>query len=77
MTAANNNKPAPHPLPAKVASPSPGPASNGTPSQVEESPNSDDLARRVAEAKKRVAVAQSKLAVKDNPYMVGFSICLQ
>lgn len=30
----------------------------------------DDLARRVAEAKRRVAEAQSKLAVKDNPYMV-------
>lgn len=30
----------------------------------------DDLARRVAEAKRRVAEAQSKLAIKDNPYMV-------
>lgn len=30
----------------------------------------DDLGRRVAEAKRRVADAQSKLAVKDNPYMV-------
>ncbi len=29
------------------------------------------MARRIAEAKKRVAEAQSKLAVKDNPYMVG------
>ncbi|KAI0711571.1 pre-mRNA processing factor 3-domain-containing protein [Earliella scabrosa] len=29
----------------------------------------DDMARRIAEAKKRVAEAQSKLAVKDNPYM--------
>ncbi|KDQ60251.1 hypothetical protein JAAARDRAFT_191653 [Jaapia argillacea MUCL 33604] len=28
-----------------------------------------DLARRVAEAKRRVADAQTKLAVKDNPYM--------
>ena len=33
---------------------------------------SDDLVRRVAEAKRRVADAQSKLAVKDNPYMVCF-----
>ena len=32
----------------------------------------DDLVRRVAEAKRRVADAQSKLAVKDNPYMVCF-----
>ncbi|KAF9564547.1 PRP3-domain-containing protein [Agrocybe pediades] len=30
---------------------------------------SDDLLRKVAEAKRRVADAQSKLAVKDNPYM--------
>ena len=32
----------------------------------------DDLERRVAEAKRRVADAQSKLAIKDNPYMVCF-----
>lgn len=32
-------------------------------------PVSEELARRVAEAKRRVADAQSKLAVKDNPYM--------
>lgn len=31
------------------------------------------MARRVAEAKRRVAEAQSKLAVKDNPYMVRLS----
>ncbi|TDL18683.1 PRP3-domain-containing protein [Rickenella mellea] len=29
----------------------------------------DDLARRVAEAKRRVADAQSKIAVQDNPYL--------
>ncbi|KAI5118897.1 hypothetical protein M0805_002813 [Coniferiporia weirii] len=29
----------------------------------------DDLARRVAEAKKRVADAQSRMSVKDNPYL--------
>lgn len=44
-----------------VSSPSPGPGASGT---------SDDLSRKVAEAKRRVAEAQSKLAVKDNPYMV-------
>ncbi|CDO75637.1 hypothetical protein BN946_scf184840.g20 [Trametes cinnabarina] len=32
-------------------------------------PISDDMARRIAEAKQRVAEAQKKLAVKDNPYM--------
>jgi len=34
------------------------------------SASTDDLARRVAEAKKRVAEAQTKLSIKDNPYMV-------
>ncbi|KAJ3753795.1 pre-mRNA processing factor 3-domain-containing protein [Lentinula raphanica] len=38
----------------------PAPAANGI---------TDDLARRVAEAKRKVAEYQSKLAVKDNPYM--------
>lgn len=32
----------------------------------------EDLAQKVAEAKKRVAEAQGRLAVKDNPYMVRF-----
>ena len=54
------SKPTP---PVKTASPSPAP---GTPLQ-----NTDDLARKVAEAKRRVAEAQTKLAVKDNPYMVN------
>ncbi|PPQ67755.1 hypothetical protein CVT26_007041, partial [Gymnopilus dilepis] len=40
-----------------------GPGGAGTPAI------SDDLLRKVAEAKKRVADAQVKLAVKDNPYM--------
>lgn len=48
-------------LPVQIDSPSPGP---GTPLQ-----NTEDLARKVAEAKRRVAEAQTKLAVKDNPYM--------
>lgn len=47
--------------PVKTDSPSPVP---GTPLQ-----NTEDLARKVAEAKRRVAEAQTKLAVKDNPYM--------
>ena len=42
------------------------PSGPGTPA------TSDDLLRRVAEAKRRVAEAQTKLAVKDNPYMVSF-----
>lgn len=49
--------------PVKTDSFSPAP---GTPLQ-----NTDDLARKVAEAKRRVAEAQTKLAVKDNPYMVS------
>ncbi|KAF5389441.1 hypothetical protein D9757_004395 [Collybiopsis confluens] len=40
------------------------PATPGTPAGV-----TDDLARRVAEAKRKVAEYQSKLAIKDNPYM--------
>ncbi|KAI0819490.1 pre-mRNA processing factor 3-domain-containing protein [Trametes gibbosa] len=32
-------------------------------------PITNDMARRIAEAKRRVAEAQSKLATKDNPYM--------
>ncbi|KAL1758844.1 pre-mRNA processing factor 3-domain-containing protein [Schizophyllum commune] len=49
-------------LPAKpLATSSPG--TPGTPGA------SDDLARRIAEAKRLVASAQSKLANKDNPYM--------
>ena len=55
--------------PAKMASssPAPGPVM----------PNMDDLARKVAEAKRRVAEAQSKLAIKDNPYMVHPLSCLR
>jgi hypothetical protein len=48
------------PAPAKSHSHSPSPGPLAT----------DDISRRVAEAKRRVADAQSKLAVKDNPYMV-------
>ncbi|TRM60365.1 pre-mRNA processing factor 3-domain-containing protein [Schizophyllum amplum] len=50
------------PLPAKPMA-TPSPATPGTPGA------SDDLARRIAEAKRLVANAQTKLAVKDNPYM--------
>lgn len=75
------------PIPAKAVIPSP--ASSSTPSSTPKptpglTPPSgsgsgtpagvgDDLARRVAEAKKRVAEAQTKLAIKDNPYMVRSS----
>lgn len=62
-------KPAPvatPPVKADSPSPAPGPAM----------PNMDDLARKVAEAKRRVAEAQSKLAIKDNPYMVCPPRCI-
>ncbi|KAI0674119.1 pre-mRNA processing factor 3-domain-containing protein [Trametes maxima] len=55
---------APSPVPAsRVASASASAAASPSP------PIPDDMARRIAEAKRRVAEAQSKLAVKDNPYM--------
>ena len=61
-------------LPSKVVSnvtPSPTVSSGPTPATpASGSGTPDDLARRVAEAKRRVAEAQSKLAIKDNPYMV-------
>ncbi|RXW23252.1 hypothetical protein EST38_g2602 [Candolleomyces aberdarensis] len=62
-------------VPSKVvlnATPSPSISGAPTPaagSGSANSPASEELARRVAEAKRRVAEAQSKLAVKDNPYM--------
>ncbi|KAF8157044.1 small nuclear ribonucleoprotein hPrp3 [Crassisporium funariophilum] len=65
-------------LPSKVvyaATPSPSISSGPTPATPASGAGtpaagiSDDLVRRVAEAKRRVADAQSKLAVKDNPYM--------
>lgn len=68
-------------LPSKVvyaATPSPSISSGPTPATPASGPGtpaagvSDDLIRRVAEAKRRVADAQSKLAIKDNPYMVRF-----
>ncbi|KAF9226276.1 PRP3-domain-containing protein [Gyrodon lividus] len=57
-------------LPAKPAVTAPA-AKNASPSPAPgpAMPNMDDLARKVAEAKRRVAEAQSKLAIKDNPYM--------
>ncbi|RDX40803.1 PRP3-domain-containing protein [Lentinus brumalis] len=53
------------------AAPTPPPAASASASGASTpSPAiTDDMARRIAEAKKRVAEAQSKLAVKDNPYM--------
>jgi hypothetical protein len=72
-------------LPSKVvaytATPSPSVSSGPTPATPASGPGTpaalgitDDLVRRVAEAKRRVADAQSKLAIKDNPYMVCFFI---
>ncbi|KAI0353389.1 PRP3-domain-containing protein [Trametes cingulata] len=59
-----------------TAAPSPKPASSVASASASASvaaspspPIPDDMARRIAEAKRRVAEAQSKLAVKDNPYM--------
>ncbi|KAH6900948.1 small nuclear ribonucleoprotein hPrp3 [Coprinopsis sp. MPI-PUGE-AT-0042] len=67
-------------LPAKqggfsaTATVSSGPTSaSGTPRPGSGAPGgggiTEDLARKVAEAKRRVAEAQSKLSVRDNPYM--------
>jgi hypothetical protein len=69
------------PIPPKVAFPTPSPSSTPkrtpgiTPPSTSATPAGvpDDLARRVAEAKKRVSEAQTKLAIKDNPYMVRSS----
>ncbi|KAF8799743.1 small nuclear ribonucleoprotein hPrp3 [Phlegmacium glaucopus] len=58
-----------------TATPSPSVSSGPTPATSTSGPGTpaggitDDLERRVAEAKRRVADAQSKLAIKDNPYM--------
>ncbi|KAG6856059.1 hypothetical protein H0H87_007836 [Tephrocybe sp. NHM501043] len=67
------------PIPIKPAAPIPSVASSASvssgPTPASGSPApfaqgvSDDIARRVSEARRRVADAQSKLAVKDNPYM--------
>lgn len=65
-------------LPSKVvynATPSPSISSGPTPASGSGAGTpaiSDDLFRKVAEAKRRVADAQSKLAIKDNPYMVSY-----
>ncbi|KIM42390.1 hypothetical protein M413DRAFT_133082 [Hebeloma cylindrosporum] len=56
------------PSPAVISS-GPTPASSSSVSKAGTPALSDDLVRRVAEAKRRVADAQSKLAIKDNPYM--------
>ncbi|CAA7268402.1 unnamed protein product [Cyclocybe aegerita] len=60
-------------VPSKVvyaATPSPTATTPASGSGTPATPGlSDDLMRRVVEAKRRVADAQSKLAVKDNPYM--------
>lgn len=67
----------PIPIPTVTASPSPTISSGPTPASGVGSPAPgtpsvpEDLARKVVEARRRVAEAQSKLAVKDNPYMVS------
>ncbi|KAF8970195.1 PRP3-domain-containing protein [Flammula alnicola] len=55
--------------PSPVVSSGPTPATPASGSGTPSAGISDDLVRRVAEAKRRVADAQSKLAIKDNPYM--------
>ncbi|KAF5373863.1 hypothetical protein D9758_000613 [Tetrapyrgos nigripes] len=75
----------PSPLPTSLpAKPSPAPVSNipsrphstsGDPSPGGSTPGTptpgvtDDIVRKVAEAKRKVAEAQRQMAVKDNPYM--------
>jgi hypothetical protein len=54
--------PAPH-TPAHAHTPSPGPSTASA-------HFAEDVGKRIAEAKRKVADAQNKLAVKDNPYMV-------
>ncbi|KAK7051284.1 U4/U5/U6 small nuclear ribonucleoprotein prp3 [Paramarasmius palmivorus] len=59
------------PSPAVSSGPTPatGSPAPGTPGTPIATGVTDDIARRVAEAKRKVAEYQSKLAVKDNPYM--------
>ncbi|KAF8067886.1 pre-mRNA processing factor 3-domain-containing protein [Lyophyllum atratum] len=61
------------PIQIAGATPSPTVSSGPTPATGSPAPGTpligDVIARRVSEAKRRVAEAQSKLAVKDNPYM--------
>ncbi|ESK84028.1 u4 u6 small nuclear ribonucleoprotein [Moniliophthora roreri MCA 2997] len=59
------------PSPSVSSGPTPatGSPTPGTPGTPIAPGLTDDIARRVAEAKRKVAEYQSKLAVKDNPYM--------
>ncbi|KAI5888785.1 PRP3-domain-containing protein [Schizophyllum commune H4-8] len=71
--AAGGSKPtgsvaAPQPIRANTGLPA-KPTAASTPGTPGAPGASDDLARRIAEAKRLVASAQSKLANKDNPYM--------
>ncbi|EEB93120.1 hypothetical protein MPER_08271, partial [Moniliophthora perniciosa FA553] len=61
------------PTPSVSSGPTPatGSPAPGTPGTPVAPGVTDDIARRVAEAKRKVAEYQSKLAVKDNPYMTG------
>uniref|UniRef100_A0A0W0FID1 Uncharacterized protein n=1 Tax=Moniliophthora roreri TaxID=221103 RepID=A0A0W0FID1_MONRR len=61
------------PSPSVSSGPTPatGSPTPGTPGTPIAPGLTDDIARRVAEAKRKVAEYQSKLAVKDNPYMAN------
>jgi hypothetical protein len=62
------------PISTAISRPCPITASGPTPhtgSPAQSSPVTDDINRRVAEVRRRIAEAQSKLAFKDNPYMVS------
>jgi U4/U6 small nuclear ribonucleoprotein PRP3 len=60
---------------AKVAVMRAGPIQTAAPTHPPSSAKppdiSDDMARKVLEAQRRVADAQRKLAIKDNPYMAS------
>ncbi len=57
--------------PSPSISSGPTPATAMTPASGTPAGAPDDFNRRIAEARRLVADAKTKLAVKDNPYMVG------
>ena len=73
---AKKNNPAVKPSASVVVTPVPAASASATPATSGSSTPgvNDDLARRIAEIRKQVAVAHSKVAVRDNPYMV--SLCV-
>lgn len=68
--AAMRKPPAAAAAPVPTAVPTPSSSSVAAPKPLATPSATEDLARKVAEAKRRVADAQSKVAVKDNPYLV-------